>query len=106
MSFDLETLSNGGADIDFGTCRCRFNAAEFAELHVQLAFCLLGREFTGRTGEYPAVYVRMGDSPNSIRIGTDNMAFESPRDDAEDLLARLEKTEAGGHSAHEIAENN
>ncbi len=93
MSFDLEILSNGGAEIDFGTCGCRFNAAELTELHVQVAFCLLGREFAGRAGEYPAVYVRMGDSPNSVRIATDNMAFDISRDDAEDLLARLERRE-------------
>jgi hypothetical protein len=91
MSFEIESLSNGGVDIDFGTCGCRFNATEFAELHVQLAFCLLGREWIGRTGEYPPVYVRLGDSPNSVRIATDSMAFEIPREDAEELLDRLEK---------------
>jgi hypothetical protein len=87
----MEILGNGGADIDFGTCGCRFNAAEFAELHVQLAFCLLGREWIGRTGEYSPVYVRLGDSPNSVRIATDNMAFEILREDAEELLGRLEQ---------------
>jgi hypothetical protein len=94
MSLDIETLRSGGADIDFGTCGCRLDAAELAELHVQLAFCLLGREFIGRTGEYPPVYVRGGDSPNSIRIATDNMAFEISRDDAEELLVRLEGADA------------
>ena len=93
MSCAMEMLSNGGAEIDFGTCGCRFDAAEFAELHVQLTFCLLGREFIGRTGDYPAVYVRVGDSPNSVRIGTNNMAFEISRVDAERLLSKLERGE-------------
>jgi hypothetical protein len=101
MSLKTEMLGSGGAEIDFGTCGCRCSAAEVAELHVQLAFCLLGREFVGRTGEYPPVYVRAGDSPDSIRIATDNMAFEISRDDAEDLLAGLERAEAAGHPAHE-----
>ena len=99
----MEILSGGGAEIDFGTCSRRFNAAKFAELHVQLVFCLRGREFVGRTGEYPPVYVRVGDSPNSIRIATDNMAFEISRDDEEELLARLERARAVGHSSHEAA---
>jgi len=30
MSFDIESPSSGGANIDFGTCGCRFNAAEAA----------------------------------------------------------------------------
>ena len=103
MSLEIEILGSGGAEIDFGTCSRRFNAAEFTELHVQLAFCLLGREFAGRTGEYPPVYVRLGNSPNSVRIATDNMAVEISREDAEYHLARLEGTEVAGHSADKAA---
>ncbi len=90
MVLVIKYLSNGGANIDFGTCGCRFDAAEFAELHVQLAFCLLGREFVGRTREYPPVYVQVGNSFKSIRIATNNMAFEIPHEEAKQLLDKLE----------------
>lgn len=105
MSFEMQILSNGGVEIDFGNCGCRFDAAECAELHVQLAFCLLGREFVGRTGEYPPVYVKAGDAPNSIRIATDSMAFEIPREDAEELLAKLEDRAKDG-SKHKKGDAN
>jgi hypothetical protein len=73
-------------------CGCRFSTAELAVLRPQLDLYLTGQEFADTANKYPAIYVRSGMAPNSIRICTSNMWIEISRTAAESLLRDLDQT--------------